>query len=116
MQETFTNKKYHQAAYVYLANAILYFFIAAFRMPPHSFGRYTDMLFYIGGGAMAIIFPIFIYKGYRKFTMFLAGIYLVRTVVSLLAIPFYSSIIIAIFFIHTLTFYMLARAAWNLWP
>lgn len=116
MQEVYKNKKYHQAAYVYLANAILYFFIAAFRMPPHSFGKYTDMFFYIAGGLMAIVFPYLIYKEYRKFTIFLAGIYLIRTIASLLAIPFYSSIIIVVFFMHILTFYMLVRAAWNLRP
>lgn len=116
MQEAFTSKKYHQAAYVYLANAIFYFFIAAFWMPPHSFGKYTDMLFYIAGGLMAIVFPYLIYKEYRKFTIFLAGIYLIRTIASLLVIPFYSSIIMVVFFIHTLTFYMLVRAAWNLRP
>jgi len=116
MSRAFTSKKYRQAAYVYLANAILYFLIATFRMPPHNFGRYTNLLFYTAGVVMAILFPILIYKGYRRFTIFLAGIYLVRTVASLLAIPFYSSIIALVFFTHILVFYMLVRAAWDLWP
>lgn len=109
-------RKYHQAAFVYILNALLYFYIAAFRMPPHSFGWHVDTLFYTAGAIMAIVFPYLIYKGYRKFTMLLAGVYLIRTAVSLIAIPFYSNIIIMTSVMHIITFYMLARAAWNLRP
>ncbi len=65
---------------------------------------------------MAIIFPYLIYKAYRRFTMVLTGVYLIRTIVSLIAIPFYTHIIILTSVMHVLTFYMLARAAWNLKP
>lgn len=109
-------RKYHQAAFVYIANALLYFYIAIFRMPRHSFGRYVDPLFYTAGALMIIIFPFLIYKGYRKFTMVLAGIYLIRTIVTLTAIPFYTHILMATSVMHILTFYMLARAAWDLKP
>ena len=109
-------KKYHQAAVVYLANALLYFYVATFRMPPHSFGKYVDMLFYTAGVLMAIVFPYLIYQGYRRFTMFLTGVYLIRTIVSLIAIPLYTGTIIVISAMHILTFYMLARAAWDLKP
>ena len=109
-------KKYHQAAIVYLANAFLYFYVATSRMPPHSFGRYVNLLFYTAGIFMAIVFPYLIYRGYRRFTMALAGIYLIRTIVSMIAIPFYTKIIIVTFVMHALTSYMLARAAWDLRP
>ena len=85
-------------------------------MPPHSFGRYIYMLFYTLGVVMVIIFPYLIYKGYRRFTMVLAGVYLIRTIASLVAVPFYTSMLIITFVMQILTFLMLARAAWNLKP
>ncbi len=85
-------------------------------MPPHSFGRYVNTLFYTAGGLMVIVFPYLIYKGFRKFVMVLAGVYLVRTIASLIAVPFYTNILIVTFAMHVLTFYMLARAAWDLKP
>ncbi|MBI5406832.1 MAG: hypothetical protein HZA18_03960 [Nitrospirae bacterium] len=63
---------------------------------------------------MIMVFPYLIYKEYRRFTMVLAGVYLIRTIVSLMVIPFYTNIIIAV--MHVLTGYMLARAAWDLKP
>ena len=116
MSQTDTLIKYHQAAFVYIANAVLYFYIAIFRMPPHSFARYVYMLFYTLGLLMVMIFPYLIYKGYRRFTMLLAGVYLVRTIVSLIAVPFYTNILIATLAMQILTFLMLSRAAWDLKP
>lgn len=109
-------KKYHQAAIVYFANALLYFYVATLRMPPHSFGRYVDLFFYTAGVFLAVVFPYLIYRGYRRFTIALAGIYIIRTIVSMSAIPFYSKVIIVTFVMHALTSYMLARAAWDLRP
>ena len=108
--------KYRQAALFYIANALLYFYVAIFRMPRHSFGRVVDPLFYTAGGLMIIIFPYLIYKGYRRFTMVLAGVYFIRTIATLAAIPFYTPIIMATSVMHVLTCYMLARAAWDLKP
>jgi len=109
-------KKYHQAAFFYIANAALYFYVAIFRMPRHSFGRVVDPLFYTAGGLMVLVFPYLIYKEYRKFTMVLAGVYFIRTIATLAAIPFYTHIIMATSVMHVLTCYMLARAAWDLKP
>ena len=108
--------KYHQAAFFYIANALLYFYAAIFRMPRHSFGRVVDPLFYTAGGLMVLVFPYLIYKGYRRFTMVLAGVYLIRTIAALTAIPFYTPIIMATSVMHVVTCYMLARAAWDLKP
>ncbi|MBI3600644.1 MAG: hypothetical protein HY097_08390 [Nitrospinae bacterium] len=106
------SKKYHQAALVYAVNAIVYFFVAAFRMPPHDFGIW-NYLFYTLGAVFAVLFPYLIYREYRIFTAILAVIYLIRTVVSLIVIPYYSVVMILIFLLHAFTCFMLARAAWS---
>ncbi len=107
------SKKYRQAAIVYLINAVVYFFIAAFRMPPHDFGIW-NYLFYTLGAVFAVLFPYFIYKEYRIFTAILAVIYLIRAVVSLIVIPFYSVVMVLVFLLHAFTCFMLARAAWDI--
>lgn len=107
------SKKYHQAAFVYAVNAIVYFFVATFRMPPHDFGIW-NYLFYALGTLFAVLFPYLIYKEYRIFTAILAVIYLIRAAVSLIVIPFYSVIMIFIFLLHAFTCFMLARAAWDI--
>jgi predicted ferric reductase len=107
------SKKYHQAALVYAINAIVYFFVATFRMPPHDFGIW-NYLFYTLGAVFAVLFPYLIYKEYRIFTAILAVIYLIRAVVSLIAIPSYSVLMIFIFLLTAFTCFMLARAAWNI--
>jgi len=107
------SSKYHQASFVYLLNAIVYFSIATFRMPPHDFGMW-NYLFYTLGIIFMIIFPYLIYKEYRIFTAILSVIYLIRTVVTLLAIPYYSILMVFMFILHALTCFMLARAAWGI--
>ena len=107
------SKKYHQAAFVYLLNALVYFFVATFRMPPHNFGIW-NYLFYTLGVIFAVIFPYFIYKEYRIFTAILSVIYLIRTVVTLLAIPYYSILMVFMFIMHAFTCLMLTRAAWDI--
>lgn len=107
------SSKYHQASYVYLLNAVVYFFIFTFRMPPHDFGI-LNYLFYTLGIVFIIIFPYLIYKEYRIFTAILAIIYFIRTVVSLIAIPFYSKLMVFMFILHAFTCLMLVRAAWNI--
>lgn len=105
--------RYHQAAFAYLLNAVFYFFVATFRMPPHDFGIW-GYLFYTLGAVFAIIFPYLIYKEYRVFTAILAIVYLVRSLVSLIVVPYYSILMIFTFLIHVFTCFMLARAAWNI--
>src|SRR3990167_8459697 len=107
------SKKYHQAAFVYLLNALVYFFVATFRMPPHDFGIW-NYLFYTLGVIFAVIFPYLIYKEYRIFTAILSVIYLIRTVVTLLAIPYYSILMFFMFVMHAFTCLMLTRAAWDI--
>jgi hypothetical protein len=107
------SSKYHQASYVYLLNAVVYFSIATFRMPPHDFGI-LNYLFYTLGIVFIIIFPYLIYKEYRIFTAILTIIYFIRTVVSLIAIPFYSKLMVFMFILHAFTCFMLARAVWNI--
>lgn len=106
------SSKYHQASYVYLLNAVVYFFIATFRMPPHDFGI-LNYLFYTVGIIFIIIFPYLIYKEYKIFTAILSVIYLIRTVVTLLAIPYYSILMVFMFILHAFTCLMLVRAAWG---
>ena|SRR3989338_5540335 len=107
------SSKYHQASFVYLLNAIVYFSMATFRMPPHDFGMW-NYLFYTLGIIFLIIFPYLIYKEYRIFTAILSVIYLIRTVVTLLAIPYYSILMVFMFILHAFTFFMLTRAAWDI--
>jgi len=116
-KESISNKecfsKYHQAAFVYLLNALVYFFIATFRMPPHDFGIF-NYLFYTLGAIFMVIFPYLIYKEYRIFTATLSIIYLARTIVTLFAIPYYSILMVFMFILHALTCFMLARAVWDI--
>ena len=107
------SSKYHQASFVYLLNAIVYFSMATFRMPPHDFGMW-NYLFYTLGIIFMIIFPYLIYKEYRIFTAILSVIYLIRTVVTLLAIPYYSILMVFMFILHSFTCFMLARAVWDI--
>ena len=107
----FKQTKYHQATFVYLINAGL--FLAIFKKKVHFFGIWNSLLFTIGIVMMGT-FAFLIYRGYRWFTMALAGVYVIRTLVVLARIPFFTNKIIFMLLLQGLTCFMLVRAAFDI--
>lgn len=133
--------KYHQAAFSYFLIGIVYLIVFFVTMPPHDFSglledfvnenmqvvdNYLKGLDYsvilntmaVTAGTLFLGLSYFIYKGFRILTMVLAVIYAIRFILALTAF-FTEEIFVAIPYVLPLiafTFYMLARAAWDLKP
>lgn len=105
-----SRKKYHQAAVVYLINGV--FFLASFQQGKHDFGVWSSSLYTVGI-FLIIIFTVLIFKAYRKVTIMLVVVYAIRMIVAPFKLPFISTLIIIGVVLHTLTCFMLARAAWD---
>lgn len=110
-------KKYHQAAYAYILMGAAYMAVFYSVMPPHDFKvPFKTIIPAVGLPLMGLSW--FIYKGYKKFTIVLFGIYAVRIVASTgalvtsddyVAVPYILPILI-------FTFFMLGRAVWDWKP
>lgn len=135
------NAKYHHAAYAYVIIGIAYLVVFYATMPPHDLsgimedfinenmpglGRLLQGADYnllvnslaVGAGTLFLGLSYFIYKGFRVLTIALTVIYGIRFILATNAF-FSEDIFVAIPYILpliTITFYMLARAAWDLKP
>ena len=111
-------KKYRLAGFGFLALNVLYILIALWKMPPvdpmMKKKVYSGLLAFI---TIALILTPFIIRGKKLLVQILAGIYGIRSALSIYSlveggafpgVPFLLPCVI-------LTFYLLGRAAWD-WP
>jgi hypothetical protein len=133
--------KYHQAAYTYLLVGIIYLIIFYVTIPPHNFQalledyfnnnipRVSNVLDGIdysiiikalatGAGISFVGLSYFIYKGFRTLAIILVVFYGIRLLGATLAL-FSEDVFLSVKYVLPLiaiTFYMLARAAFDLKP
>tara|TARA_B100000315_G_scaffold35543_1_gene30198 strand:+ start:11011 stop:11496 length:486 start_codon:yes stop_codon:yes gene_type:complete len=136
--------KYHHAAYAYLLIGIVYLAVFYVTMPSHDFAgiledlfaenipgidnvvsksdsiSYDDIVTFIGvfAGTLFLGLTYFIYNEYRTLVIILAVFYFIRFLiagVALLGEDAFDSVEYVLPLIG-MTFYMLARASWNLRP
>lgn len=133
--------KYHHAAYAYLFIGIVYLLVFYVTIPPHDFNtlgenfvdtkmpglsgllegiNYNSVInaLSVGLGILFLGLSYYIYKGFRTLTIILTAIYGVRLIIATMAL-FSEDVFTSVKFVLPLiaiTFYMLARAAFNFKP
>lgn len=136
--------KYHQAAYTFFLTGIVYMVVFYLTMPPHDLGStlgnfikeifpviddivtgadsitYDSIVkilaFFLGSLFLGLSY--FIYKECRAFVMILALSYVVSFAIAVSSL-YIGGVFFAVTYVLPLigiTFYMLARASWNLRP
>lgn len=106
-------KKYRQAAAVYLVNAIAFLVLFGQETGSHDFGIWTTLL-YTMGIVMIGLFAFLIYRGHRTVALILAGVCIIRTVVSTFSLPFFTVIISSMYLFQVISCFMLLRAAFDI--
>ncbi len=133
--------KYHQAAYTYLLVGIIYLIVFYLTMPPHNFQAlledylnnnipraskvlegpdYSIIIKALAAGAGILFLGLsyFIYKEFRTLTIILVVFYGIRLLGATLAL-FSEDVFLSVKYVLPLiaiTFYMLARAAFDFKP